>query len=99
MPNRYENINQTTRWDGKKTLTTVYYPSIPESDNDIFIVSNETDYLDTLAYKYYRDTSLFWIIAQANNLGKGRMSVQPGLQLRIPGSIASILSDFERINS
>jgi len=96
---RYTNVPIYNRWDGKRAYRTTHYPEIPPSDSDIYIVSNETDYLDTLANKYYGDASKYWIIGQANNIGKGRMSVESGLQLRIPTNVSKILSDFERINS
>lgn len=96
---RYNNIKKVDRWDGKKVLVTTYYPQIPQSDSDIFIITNETDYLDTLSYKYYGDPTLFWIIALSNNIGKGRMSVESGLQLRIPTNISNIISEFNRLNS
>ncbi len=96
---RYENISKKPRWDGKLVLKTTHYPDIQPSNSDIFIISNETDYLDTLAFKYYNDPTLWYIIAIANNIGKGRMSIEPGLQLRIPMDISKIISDFDRINS
>jgi nucleoid-associated protein YgaU len=96
---RYNNIAQTQRWDGKRVYKTTYYPEIPISDNDLYVVSTESDYLDTLSFKYYNDPSLWWIIALANNIGKGRMSVEPGLQLRIPQDVTTILSEFDKINS
>jgi hypothetical protein len=96
---RYSNIQTTPRWDGKKVFVTTHYPEIPITDNDIFIVTNETDYLDTLAFKYYGDPSLWFFIALANNIGKGRLSVEPGLQLRIPGNLSNWLSEFDRMNS
>ena len=75
------------------------YPSIAVDSSDFYIVTNETMYLDSLAFKYYKDTSLWWIIALANNLGKGRLSVPAGLQLRIPGNVLKIINDYNLINS
>lgn len=96
---RYNDIPKKSRWDGKQVLKTTHYPEIPVSDNDIYIVTDETDYLDTLAFEYYSDPTLWWVIALANNIGKGRMSVEGGLQLRIPLDIQKILSEYDRINS
>jgi hypothetical protein len=96
---RYSNISTYKRWDGKNVFFTTHYPNIPVEDSDIYIVSNETDYLDTLAFKYYGDPTLWWIIALANNIGKGRMSVEPGLQLRIPMDLSNILSEYDKANS
>lgn len=96
---RYSNIPTGTRWDGKRVYKIVQYPIIPISTTDVFIVSNEGDFLESLAYKYYGDPTLFWIIACANNLGKGRMSVPSGLTLRIPVDVNGIINEFNRLNS
>lgn len=96
---RYDNIGIDKRWDGKRVYKTVYYPIINPAPSDVTVVSNEGDFLDTLAYKYYGDPTLYWIIARANNLGKGRMSVPEGLTLRIPVDINGIVNEFNRLNS
>lgn len=97
--NRYKSAEMDIRYDGKRVYKSVIYPVISEDSTDVYIVTNETMYLDVLAYKYYQDTTLWWVIALANNLGKGRLSVPAGLQLRIPGNILKILSDYALINS
>ncbi len=96
---RYSSIPVQNRYDGKQVYKTTIYPPIPPAITDLQVVSNETDYLDTLAYKYYGDPTLFWIIANANNIGKGRMSVPPGLTLRIPVDISNIISKFNSLNA
>jgi len=80
----------TTRWDGKRIYNTTQYPIIEPQDGDAIIISNDGDYLDNLAYTYYNDSSLWFIIALANNLGKGRLSVPAGMQIRIPSCIITI---------
>jgi nucleoid-associated protein YgaU len=96
---RYSQIPIQNRYDGKRVYKSTIYPPIPSSQFDILVISNETDYLDTLAYKYYGDPTLYWIIANANNIGKGRMSVDPGLTLRIPTNVNDIINKFNRLNS
>lgn len=95
---RYNSTQIKQRWDGKKVYGITYYPEIKQSNDDIFVISSDGDYLDTLAFKYYSDPSLWWIIALANNIGKGRLSVEPGLQLRIPANINQIISEFNFMN-
>jgi len=95
---RYDNTAIQKRWDGKRTYFTTRYPIIRPSESDTIIITNESDYLDTLAYTYYNDPTLWWIIALVNNLGKGRLSVPPGLQLRIPSNINTILVEFNSLN-
>jgi nucleoid-associated protein YgaU len=96
---RYNNIPIQNRFDGKRVYKTTIYPSIPPDATDIQVVSNDGDFLDILAYKYYGDPSLYWIIANANNIGKGRMSVPGGLTLRIPVNISVIINQFNNLNS
>lgn len=98
--NRYtqSSSNITTRYDGKRVLLTTRYPTIPTSQGDIYIITTSTDFLDTLAKKYYKDESLWWIIAQANSI-KGTMRPQIGIQIRIPGNVESLVSNFYRANS
>lgn len=95
---RYSNTKIINRYDGKRVYVTTSYPVILPSDKDIIVISNECDYLDSMAYKYYGDPTLFWIIALANNLGKGRLSIPPGTTLRIPSNVNEIIDKFNRLN-
>ena len=53
------------------------------------------DRLETLANRYYGDTSLWWIIAKANEIGKGKIGVDPEKKLRIPTKIGDIIALVE----
>lgn len=97
--NRYFVSKIDTRFDGKRVHKSVIYPRIQFDNSDLYLISDDTMYLDVLANKYYKDVSLWWIIALANNLGHGRLSIPGGIQLRIPGNITRILSDYKLINS
>jgi nucleoid-associated protein YgaU len=97
---RYDkSVNIKKRWDGKRYFGTRLYPNIPVTSSDIYVVTNESDTLDNLAFKYYKNPSLWWIIAQSNNIGKGKLSVPVGLQLRIPTNITTILNNYTSLNS
>lgn len=95
---RYDRSKNYLRWDGKRVYRLPKYPKVSASPSDLVIISKETDYLDTLAHTYYKDPTLWWVIALANNLGNGKMSVEPGLQLRIPVNIQYIITEFEKLN-
>ena len=95
---RYASNATQTRWDGKQVYKTTIYPPVPQSSTDLMITSVQGDYLDTLAFKYYSDSTLWWIIANVNNLGKGRLGVPPGTQIRIPTDIVSVLNQFTQLN-
>jgi hypothetical protein len=98
MANRYNYTSTSNRWDGKQVYNTLTMPTIPFAADDIYIISQEGMYLDQLAYNYYKDPSLWWVIALANNLGKGRLSVPSGLQLRIPANPTNVISHLKNIN-
>jgi phage tail protein X len=59
-------------------------PYIEPKDSDILIVTEEDDRLDLLAYQFYGDSQLWWVIATYNNLTDIDTKLEPGLQLRIP---------------
>jgi hypothetical protein len=96
---RYANIPIINRYDGKRVYLTTNYPIVHPSSMDVLIVSNEADYLDTLAFKYYGDPTLWWVIAMVNNIGKGRLSITPGTVLRIPTNVGDIIDQFNRLNA
>ena len=97
--NRYENINIVKTEKGKRYRSTVKYPVINKKSTDIYIVGSQHDRLDNLAYKYYTDARLWWIIARANNLGKGTLTVPIGTQIRIPSDYISIINEYKTLNS
>jgi len=97
--NRYSYTTNSQRWDGKAVRNTLLMPRIPISQTDIYIITNETMYLDQIANSYYGDPSLYWIIAIANNLGSPRLSVPIGIQLRIPANPSIVLSQLQIANS
>ena len=97
--NRYNYTTKSTRWDGKQVYNTLTMSNIPYQADDIYIISQDGMYLDQLAYTYYKDPTLWFIIALANNLGKGRLSVPVGLQLRIPSNPTAVTNLIKSLNS
>jgi hypothetical protein len=76
------------------------YPDIPLSEADVFLDTIRGDRLDNLAYQFYGDPSLWWILSIANpDLPNDSLYPLLGYQLRIPGNVTQILSDFEQLNS
>ena len=88
---------QFTKIDGNtQTRRTTMLPNIPEQSTDLFIISRDGDRLDLLANEFYNDSSLWWVIAQANGIGKGTVIIDPGQQIRIPSPVQGILLDLIR---
>tara|TARA_R110000851_G_scaffold176800_5_gene323546 strand:+ start:1785 stop:2081 length:297 start_codon:yes stop_codon:yes gene_type:complete len=95
---RYNNIQIRKIQSGKRYFKTVRYPVIEKSLDDRYIVGQFGDRLDNLANQYYEDASLWWIIARANNIGKGDLVVPLGVQLRIPFEYIAIVDMFNKLN-
>ena len=92
MKSRYEHTKTKTSLKtrgkldtvSKKTLhkTTTIYSFIPESDGDIYVMTQPGDRLDLLADQFYGNSNLWWYIAKANNLTL--MTLDSEITLRIP---------------
>ena len=85
--NRYVNTKLVHRVRNNNKVisrTTMIYSSIPESDDDVYVITQYGDRLDLLANQFYGDPTLWWYIAKANGLKT--MIVPIGTSLRIPGS-------------
>ena len=59
------------------------------------------DRLDTLAHMFYNDVDLWWVIATANPdiVRRDSFNLKPGLEMRIPQDIQTILENFEQLNN
>jgi hypothetical protein len=100
MATRYTNKTQLKTMDDKPYYKAKVYPSIPLSSDDVYVITTIGDRLDSLAYSYYRDPNLWWIISMANNnITKGSMFPVPGTQLRIPTNLNSILNLYNQFNT
>ena len=99
MVDRYKNTSINTR-SKTRTYSTTIYPKIDKSDTDMYIQTLPGDRLDLLAHRYYGDTSLWWVIAQANTelgIGKGTFFVSGGLLIRIPQDLGTILNKTNKV--
>ena len=95
---RYSNIEVVKKQDTRKYVNTIIYPIITPKSDDIYIITREGDRLDNLSWEYYQNPTYWWIIARANNIGKGTMFPETGTQLRIPSSIENIISEYNELN-
>ena len=95
---RYDDIKRIKSLEGKRYIRNAIYPHIPVTENDIYIKTTGGDRYDTLALQFYNDSSLWWVIASANNSQRASLVVKPGVQLRIPGDIQDTLQLFDSVN-
>jgi len=91
---RYTNNSLKSTTDGRIVYKSKIYPDIPMSDNDTYVATETGDRLDTLAYQYYRDSALWWIIAAANNIHNAPIGLKEGTILRIPSNYIEIMGAF-----
>ena len=96
--NRYEDITIVKTEEGKRYQKSVQYPLMERKLTDIYIIGARHDRLDNLAFKYYEDARLWWIIARANNIGKGNLTVPIGAQLRLPQDYLQIIQEYNILN-
>jgi len=87
---------QYTKTDRDKYNIT-RYPQFPKQQSDLYIISREGDRLDLLANEFYKDPRYWWVLAHANNIGKGTMMVPAGLQIRIPFPITDLLDRLREV--
>ena len=89
--------------DGKEStvrrLSTVMYPDF-FTGNDTKIISQDGDRLDILAKEFYDDERLWFVIARANDLGKGTMAIPSGqiiyIQYETNVGVSERLTEFNR---
>ena len=94
MDSRYENNEKKKTFDGKEVLRSRIYPNIPLRDDDIYVMTETGDCLDTLAWQYYENPTFWWIIAAANNIHDAPLGLKDGTILRIPLAYQAILSQM-----
>jgi len=93
--NRYESTQIISGSNSTiKRLETTTYPEFERKEDDIYIISRKLERLDLLADRYYDDSRFWWVIARANNLGKGSLTIPAGKQIRIPQNITDIYGDI-----
>jgi len=93
---RYYDAKLKKSTDGREVYSSRVYPNIPLRDDDIYIATELGDRLDTLANYFYSDSTLWWIIASANNLHTAVFALKEGTILRIPTNYIQILDNFKK---
>ena len=96
--NRYESTKKIK--DARKVVEkyeTTTYPKFDRHEEGIYIITRKLERLDLLATRYYGDSRWWWIIALANNLGKGTLDVPMGRQIRIPFPLTDLTAKLENV--
>ena len=100
----YDKISiRSTFFNRKQYYINIVFPDIPPTSEDTYIISSYEDRLDLLAYDYYGDERLWWVISRANPDVTRRDSffIKMGVQVRIPDAniIESLREEFESLNA
>ena len=100
----YRTINiRSTNNNPKRYYVNAVYPEIPPTSEDKYIITSVEDRLDLLAFDYYGDETLWWVISRANPDVTRRDSffIKSGVQIRIPDPniIESIRQEFDSLNA
>jgi hypothetical protein len=98
---KLKNINPNVGNIGSIYYKTNFYPEIPLSVDDIYVITTFGDRLDILAHQFYEDSNLYWIIAIANpnEVNFGSLFIKEGTQLRIPTNVIDIIGRYNLLNS
>lgn len=99
MANRYKNIRMLSTESGRSYTSNPIYPTVPPTEEDLYVLTTVGDRYDTLALQFYNDSSLWWIIASANNLERASLVPTPGIQLRIPSDKLNAIRLYNEVNS
>lgn len=98
MPDRLKSIRTNKTYSGRVYQINPIYPEIPLSEDDLYVITSEGDRYDLLAQQFYKDMSMWWVIACANNHTVDSLVVEPGVQLRIPYNPYRAKEVFNQIN-
>jgi len=104
--NRYSNVeiirneNEFVGTIGTQYYTNNTYPIILPNENDIWVETEFGDRLDSLAFQFYQDVTLYWVIsiANPNKINMGSLFLTPGTQIRIPTNVVQIVDSYNILN-
>ena len=95
---RYKDTRINKNKEGNRVYSTTFYPKIEIRDSDVFKYFPRGTRFDKIAYDFYGDASLWWIVTLANGVSNADIQVNPTTEYRVPTEIEPILSDFKRLN-
>ena len=97
---RYDRATILKNSSGEPYYKSKIYPQIPYTESDIYVITTIGDRLDLLAYLYYKDATLWWIISVTNSnvISQGTLYTTPGTQLLIPTDINQDITQYTQLN-
>jgi nucleoid-associated protein YgaU len=95
---RYSDIPSKLSDNKRRVTRSVIYPPIARKQSDIYVRTTIGDRIEMLAFKYYGNVNMWWLIAEANAVGKGSFAIPAGTLLRIPIEYQDVLDEYVRLN-
>ena len=92
------NVHTNSEHYNQAGYNSTIYPKITREPTDPVIIASSVDRLDNLAHRFYKDRTLWWLIAIANELPGDTLFVPPGTQLFIPKNISKINRNMAKTN-
>ena len=92
------NVHTNHEHYNKIGYDSTLFPKVIRKSSDTIIIAKSTDRLDLMAHKYYRDRTLWWVIALANNLPGDSFFIEPGTQIFIPRDVTRITNEMRILN-
>jgi hypothetical protein len=96
----FRTLNNNLRNKGLTYGNSAKYPIVPQQENDIYAITEWGDRFESLAFQFYGDVTLWWVIAIANpNIVNFSSIFLPiGSQIRIPQNISPIIDSYNELN-
>ena len=93
-------MNSILRNVGTTYKDVAKYPTVPLNESDIYVITEWGDRFESLAFQFYGDVTLWWIISIANpNIVKfSSIFIPIGSQIRIPQNISSVIDSYNELN-
>lgn len=79
---RYKNAKIITNSNGLSYYATSYGNYKEETNEDVWVITEQGDRLDLLAQQFYGSVHDWHLIAEVNNLSS--INVEAGIRIRIP---------------
>ena len=76
---RYTNTRRKVNKNNKSSYATTIYDKVPESNDDMYFISQHGDRCDSLANRFYGDSNFWWFIAKVNNI-KSESTLQQAIE-------------------
>jgi nucleoid-associated protein YgaU len=84
MIDRYQNNLIRDNTKGIPYYLSALPAEIPTEVVPFYYVTRQGDRLDNIANTFYKNPSMWWVIAKANNLVNGSIAISAGTRLYIP---------------